>query len=328
MQKSIMDRKEISIVLIIFFIFINVVQSSGVNIEEDLHSFSENSTICGFVTDFETGDTIMGAWIEFYTEDNQGHQHDYYTESDENGYYIVENVAAGFCTEYIAYKTGYHFYWGMGGFEIPENETVWLNISLYPRQPETSEVRGYLYDNYTGKPIFNATVVMHWFDIYGQLNYNGSQTDENGYYTMNMGAGRFGLYTMTDDYIDQATLMYNVSDYELFWINFSLDPEITIKILKPDNGIYFKNKKIFSIKFPIIFGPIDINFNVTLHEGYPIDHVEILIDGISKQNFTNQPYSYHWDEKTFFKFRHKITIIAHREYYGNRVRELDVWKFF
>ena len=330
MEKPLRYRRGITLTVIVLFISMGVIQSTGTNIKiSNKETYSENSTICGYITDFETGEPIFEAQVVFFTEDYQGHYYDYEVLSDENGYYIVENVAAGNCIDYGAWATGYHMYFGYPNFEIPENETVWVNMSMYPLQPETSEVRGYVYDNYTGKPIFNLEIVMHWFDIYDLLNYNGSQTDENGYYSMNVGAGRFGVYTYTDDYIVLwYPIMYNVSDYELFWINFSLDPVITIKVLKPENGIYYKNKKIFPIKFPIIIGPIDIEFNVTLHEGYPIDHVEILIDGVSKQNYTTEPYIYHWDEKTPFRFRHTIKIIAHREYYNNRERELEVWKFF
>ncbi len=330
MDRSILNKKGIVFTVIVLFICMSVIQSTGSRVEKKSNtlSYSENSTLCGYMTDFETGEPIFEAWITFFTEDYQGHDYEYEVMSDENGFYIVENVAAGYCIDYGAWATGYHMYFGYENFEIPENETVWVNMTMYPLQPETSEVRGYVYDNYTGKPIFNLTIVMHWFDVHGLLNYNGSATDEKGYYSMNMGAGEFGLYTWTDDYIVQATSMYNVSDYELFWINFSLDPVITIKILKPEDGFYFKNNKIFSFYFPIIIGPIDIEFNVTLHEGYPIDHVEILIDGISKQNYTTEPYIYHWDEKTPLRFRHTLKIIAHRDWYENRIRELEVWKFF
>ena len=332
MEKSSLYRKGIAVFVIVLFIGIGVIQSTGTNIKiTNKEKYSENSTICGYITDFETGEPIYQAWIEFFIDDYQGNHYDYYAESDENGFYIVENVVTGYCVEYMARKSSYHAYFGYGGFDIPENATVWVNMSMFPRQPETSEVRGYVYDNYTGKPIYNLQIVMHWFDINGQLSYNGSFTDENGYYSMNMGAGRFSVHTYTDDYIVQWAGMYNVSDYELFWINFSLDPVITIKILKPENGIYFKNKKIFPFKFPIIIGPIGIEFNVTLIEGYyPIDHVELLIDNVSKQNYTyaTEPYIYHWDNKTPFRFRHTIKIIAHREYYNNRERELEVWKFF
>jgi len=329
MERQNIFRKGFALVIFVFFIFLSTVQSTETVINKSkMFYYPENSTICGFVTDFETGEPIFKADIEFFVEDYQGNDYDYWVFSDKNGYYIVENVSAGLCVEYGAYKTGYHFYWGMGQFDIPENETVWVNMSMYPRQPETSKVCGYVYDNYTGKPIFNVSMALHWFDIHGKLTYNGTQTDENGYYSMNFGAGSCDICTIIDEYIDQIIFLGYVFDNETYWANFSLDPEIRIKINKPEEGVYFKNKKIFPFFVPLIIGPIDIEFNVTLVEGYPIDHVEILIDGVSKQNYTSEPYVYQWYEMTPFRFRHTIKVIAHREWYGNRIRELEVWKFF
>ena len=75
-------------------------------------------------------------------------------------------------------------------------------------------------------------------------------------------------------------------------------------------------------------GPVDLEIDVTLNSGIPIDNVEILIDGISKYNFTTGPYIYHWNEKNPFRFRHKLEIIVHRNWDSDGIKELKVWKFF
>jgi len=306
-----------------------VIQSIGTGIvkKSNMPIFSENSTICGFTIDFETGKPIKEADIFFFIHDLYGHHYDYETWSDKNGFYIIENVTEGYCPEYGALADGYHMYW-KGDVLISENETIWVNMSMYPLQPETSKVCGYVYDSYTDEPIVNIKIVMHWFDKYGLLNYNGSLTDKNGFYTINLGAGKFGLYTITEAYIDQRTSMYNVSDYELFWINFSLKPEVIIGILKPDNGLYLRNKMILPFYFPIIIGPIDIEIYVILNGDNPVDYVEILIDNISKYNFSSKPYIYHWDEKTPLRLRHEIEVIAHRNLDTDASKKFRVWKFF
>ena len=328
MEKSILYRKGIASALIILFIFMSVSQSSGTIVKKSIKPiFSENSTICGFTTDFETGEPIEGAIISFFIQDDQGNHYDYETWSNETGFYIIENVAAGYCHEYGAHASGYHFYW-KGNIDIGENETVWVNMSMYPFQPETSKVCGYVFDNFTGKPIFNASLFLHWWDIHSQLTYNGTTSDKNGFYTMNLGAGHFDVSAEKWGYIGELSYHYEIGDNETIWINFSLDKELIVEILNPRNGIYYKNKMIIPFYFPIIIGPVDLEINVTLNYGNPIDHVEILIDGISKYNFTTEPYIYHWDEKTPLRFRHKLEIIAHRNYASDESKELMVWKFF
>jgi hypothetical protein len=284
--------------------------------------------ICGFVTDFETGESIVEAWLDFFIDDNQGTHYDYSTISDENGYYIIENVTAGICYEFGAHSGGYHFYWGTGGFEVPENVTIWLNISMYPRQPEASIICGYVKDNLTGECFNNATIYTMWWDIHGQLTYNGTYSKENGFYTINLGAGFVWIETATEAYINQLFSVDDLGDNETVWRNFSLDPEVNIEIIKPKNGFYLKNKMFFPFYFPIIIGPVDIEINVSLYGGNPIDHVEILIDGISKFNFTSEPYVYHWDVITFLKIRHKIEVIGHRLGDSDTSKGLEVWKFF
>ena len=69
MEKSILYRKGIVSALIILFIFMSVIQSFGtIAKKSNKLIFSENSTICGFTTDFETGEPIEGAIISFFID--------------------------------------------------------------------------------------------------------------------------------------------------------------------------------------------------------------------------------------------------------------------
>ena len=327
MESPILNRKGFIFTIIILIICINVISSPGMININNTQISSENSTICGYTTDFETGESIEDACFEFFIDDYQGHHYEYDTSSNDTGFYIIENVVAGYCHEYGVWADGYHFYWS-GGFEIGENETVWLNISMYPRQPEKSKVCGYLKDNLTGECIYDAPVYTMWFDVHGQITYNGTYSKENGFYSINLGPRKFYVETAAESYINQNGFYNDLGDNEIVWFNFSLDPEVTIEIIKPKNGLYFKNKMIFPFYFSIIIGPVDIKINVSLYGGDPIDHVELLIDDNSKYNFTSEPYVYHWDDITFLKIRHKIEVIAHREEDSDTSKKLNVWKFF
>jgi hypothetical protein len=327
MERSILYRKGVVFAIIILIISMTIIPSPGKRIlKNNTLGNPENSTICGFTTDFETGEPIKNAEILFFIKDNQGNDYDYETYSDENGFYIIENVASGFCHEFGAQANGYHMYWG-GGMEIGENETIWFNFTMFPRQPETSKICGFLTFNYTGQPVLNTTVILHWFDIWHHINYRSSRTDENGFYSINLGAGRCCVYVDNETYYVADNKDYYIDDYETLWVNLSLTPRLYVEISNPENGIYLKNNMIIPFYFPLIIGPVDIKINVKVNNGYPMDHLEILIDNDYKQSFEEEPFVYHWDERTPFRFYHEIEVIAHRRYDSDASAKLSVWKF-
>jgi hypothetical protein len=210
---------------------------------------------------------------------------------------------------------------------ISENETVWVNMSLLPIQPETSKICGFLTYNYTGQPVSNITVRLHWFDIWHHINYNSSRTDENGFYSINLGAGRCCVYVDNETYYVPDNKEYYIDDYETLWVNLTLAPRLYVEISKPENGIYLNNNMIIPFYFPLIIGPVDIEINVKVNSGYQMDHLEILIDNDYKQSFEEEPFIYHWDEKTPFRFYHEIEVIAHRRYDSDASAVLRIWKF-
>ena len=322
--------------VIVLFLGLAIAPSTG-TIKEKISSIqtnldrdtpSENSIICGFIIDFETNDSIAEAFIYFTIEVYQGNYYSYDTFTNETGFYYIENIVTGLVAEYGAYANGYHEYWGQDDIEIGENETVWVNMTMYPFQPETSLLCGYVKDATFGKPIYNASVYLHWSDINNQLTYNGSITDETGFYSIHLGAGSFQAYAVKFGYIDDWSYNNNIGDYETIWINFSMTLELEIDILKPKHGIYINNKMITAFFVPVIIGTVDVEVNVTLNGGNPIDHVEIIIDGVSENNLTSEPYTYQWNEKTPFRFRHLIEVIAHRNWASNSSKKLIVWKLF
>jgi hypothetical protein len=84
-----------------------------------------------------------------------------------------------------------------------------------------------------------------------------------------------------------------------------------VKIVKPgNNGVYIFNKLIIAfgmIPMPIIVQMITIEVNASDNDS-GIDHVEFLVDGVSKSIDDSEPYSYDWREVTSGK--HTITVKA------------------
>jgi hypothetical protein len=106
------------------------------------------------------------------------------------------------------------------------------------------------------------------------------------------------------------------------WID---DQPPVVEISKPGKALYIKDKLICSFPATVIIKSITIIINTTDDTG--VDHVEVLIDGISKINLTNQPYTYLWEDRTPFKFRHDIKVIAYDDAGNNAEETMQVWKF-
>jgi len=106
------------------------------------------------------------------------------------------------------------------------------------------------------------------------------------------------------------------------WVD---DQPPIVEISKPGKALYIKDKAICSFPVTVIIKSITITINTTDDTG--VDHVEVLIDGVSKINLTNQPYTYLWEDWTPFKFRHDIKVIAYDDAGNNAEEKMQVWKF-
>ena len=103
------------------------------------------------------------------------------------------------------------------------------------------------------------------------------------------------------------------------------DTKPSIKIMKPDNGIYFNNSKKLDFFTPVIIGPIQIEFEAS-DIGYGLDHIELFISDEKKWNFTEESFVYTWDEPLFGKYTLKV--IAYDNSNNKAEDNLEVWKFF
>jgi hypothetical protein len=101
-----------------------------------------------------------------------------------------------------------------------------------------------------------------------------------------------------------------------------IPPEIYI--IAPENALYLFNNKLFALQTPIIFGDIDILFDVTDNVG--ISNVILSVNNEEKYNFTQFPLEWTWEEKMFGKAT--IDLVAY-DISGNKANDaIIVWKFF
>jgi len=75
-----------------------------------------------------------------------------------------------------------------------------------------------------------------------------------------------------------------------------------MSINKPEDALYLLNLKLrnFQYRNPLIIGPIDVEVEASDDE-YDIDRVEFYVDGQLMETDTSVPYSWRWNELSFFE---------------------------
>ncbi|MCX6668018.1 MAG: carboxypeptidase regulatory-like domain-containing protein [Euryarchaeota archaeon] len=96
----------------------------------------ENSLVCGYVTNIDTGAPIEGAWVYLSWQDNQGHDNSNDTSTDSDGFYSM-NVAAGEIYLEASYNGAYT---DTDLFNIEDYQTIWTNFSLDITAPTISNL--------------------------------------------------------------------------------------------------------------------------------------------------------------------------------------------
>lgn len=105
----------------------------------------------------------------------------------------------------------------------------------------------------------------------------------------------------------------NWDEFLVKYLNISKETSI-LQILKPTNGFYLNNIKIFTpilIFNPLnklIIGGIDIIVKAADLDG--INHVDFYINNNYRHRDSSYPYQWTWDKKQLFKFRNTIKVIA------------------
>lgn len=182
----------------------------------------KNSIVKGYVADYNTGEGIEGVEVEVNWDDDKNH-YDYFSNStDTFGYYQID-VPAGdidvrtYANDYFSNYT--HIING-----INDKEVKWINISIHPIPPEDAIINGRITDLYSGEPIKNAEINLHWNDDHGNNDWNWTLTDENGYFNMNVKEGNIRLNIDSEGYFDEDTDYFEIFEYEIKTIDFTLYP--------------------------------------------------------------------------------------------------------
>jgi hypothetical protein len=187
----------------------------------DLGRSNENSKFCGIVKDAETTNPINDAIVNLRGRDDEWDFFQNQTNTDSNGFFSI-NVPPSRCTLTV-YADGY-----CGdeqrNIEIDENETIWVNFSLYPRPPENSVIYGYITDEETGDPIDSANVDLYWEGEFDQFYMNETISEPDGFYSINVASGTIDLEIESNGYFRDDIDEMEIFDYETYWLNFSLIP--------------------------------------------------------------------------------------------------------
>ena len=80
-----------------------------------------------------------------------------------------------------------------------------------------------------------------------------------------------------------------------------------VSIIKPDNGIYFKDSKILPFFNPFIIGEITVELSI-IENNNEIDYVEFLLDDNLIFTDFEKPYSFLFDEPKFGNYELKIIV--------------------
>lgn len=286
----------------------------------------ENSVVCGFIKDDETGEPIEGAEIELYWGGNQEQFYFNMTNSDHTGFYSM-NVATGEI-DLEVYAVGY-FRAYLDNIIIDDFVTVWTNFSLLSPPPENAVVCGYITDNDTGNPINNAGITFEWNNITTGNSYeNETYTDSYGFYYINIAAGELYLDIRKHGYEFYNPYRHDSIENSVLWLNFSLEEEqIEVDIAKPLRAIYFNNMRIRPFARTRIIGSIDIEAYVVGSWYGPgsAEKIEFYIDDKLKDTVTSEPYIWSWNKITFGK--HTIKVIAYDSEGNSASEEIKVLKF-
>ena len=210
----------------------------------------ENSTVCGYITDNVTENPIENAYVSLNWHD--GHFYQNYTFTNSSGFYSM-NVAAGEIDLYA--EEDRYFGEHTGDYDIGENETLWVNISLYPIPSENSVVCGYVTDETTGTPIENARVGLHWNDDQDHNVWDDTSTDSSGFYRMNVAAGEINIDVEADEYLEVHTESYDIGEYE------SLEINITMQFIINENSVVCGYITDVETDYPIIDAYVSLHWH-------------------------------------------------------------------
>jgi 5-hydroxyisourate hydrolase-like protein (transthyretin family) len=181
----------------------------------------ENSVICGYVDDIETGDPLANVDVEQNFEESEGNYGWNDTYTDATGFYQLNTAAVEFT---LSFSVDDYFSEHTQWMSIGENEIFWYNISLIPTPPETVYFSGFITDNASGEPVDRAHISLYWYDNEGHYWHNQTETISSGYYCLGAIPGETYIYVYYDQYFSYNSEEYYTENNSFIWLNISLIP--------------------------------------------------------------------------------------------------------
>jgi len=181
----------------------------------------ENSVICGYVDDIETGFPLENVEVEQSWEDSQGNYGWNYTLTDATGFYLFNTAAVDFRL-YFTYEDYFREHSPM--LSVGENEILWYNISMIPVPPLTVHFYGFITDNTSGEPIEGADINLNWYDTEGHYWYNDTESNSSGYYCIGGIPGTTYINVYNNNYYNYYSGECFTENNSLVWLNISLIP--------------------------------------------------------------------------------------------------------
>ena len=247
-----------------------------------LDDSEEGSNIYGWVNNSENGEPIMDVWIHVYDDDD----YDNGTQTDDEGYY--EMYLPGGTEYYLdAGADNYHNYHDEEIY-IGEDQMYEYSFEMDPKPEENSKIYGWVNSSENGEAIEGVEIYISDNDEYE----NGTQTDDEGYYQVNVPSGEYSLATNADGYEYYYADGITIGDEERLEHSFELDP-------KPEENSQF-------------YGWVD-----DAETGDPIEGAQVNVwentDDYNNQTYTNETgyYEINVPEGNF------NIDISEDDYYGN-----------
>ena len=279
---------------------------------------TDDAAVEGFITNELTGDFIENAYLSLYWTDDFGHSLDRYTMTDSDGHYFI-NIPYGKiglfvdCDDYFSNKTDY--------FNISKNENLIVNMSLYPKPEENSVIKGYIFENSTGKSIEDAFIRLYWEDDRDHYLFDYTHSNTNGFYSFNVGKGIIELDISCPRYAYKY-VKFSVSENEIIWANFTLDKRpVSVNIYRPIKGLYIGDNKIMDFIAPVIIGDITIKVDTN-----NIDYVDFYLNDELVETVDSYPFEYTITNANNLKFKNTFSVKAYSYWDDLTTDEITFWK--
>jgi hypothetical protein len=286
---------------------------------------AETAIVRGYITDETTTNPLgmVNVSLFWQASEQQYYQND--TTSAIDGFYQI-SAAAGEISlemedeEYFAEYTE--------EISIDDFQTVWVNVSLYPRPVENAVVCGYMTDEETSEPLSGARIEFEWVNIDIDHSYRKeTQTNASGFYSITIAPGELYMDIREQGYDFYDPYRHDAIENSIVWLNCSLtQSSIDVEIAKPLKALYRNNERIIPFLIPRIIGLIDIEAYIPWGWGEPgsAERVEFYIDGALQATITTEPYNWTWTQKTIGK--HVIKVVAYGFDGDSASKEIEVWK--